>query len=58
MPINTEMYKGIISRLSPERAKQLAERMDRQSASRGWFALFSMIGLMIFMAVMFLIARR
>ena len=53
MPEDIELIKGIISRLSPEQAKQVAENMDRMSARRGIFALVGfmfLIGLMIILS--------
>lgn len=55
MPIDTNIYMDFIkNRMTPEQAKELAEKMDRQSASRGIFALAMLVILLGFMGVCFL----
>ena len=47
MPEDTEMYKSIISRLSPEQAKNLAEEMDMMQRNRFIVSLVWLLGMII-----------
>ena len=55
MPEDIELYVGMIKRLKPEQAKELAERMDMMSERRARISMGLLLIPIILMVVLILI---